>query len=180
MSRQRNGDQIETFKSKNPAIRIHQRGIRRDRPPQRLHRHAHINNHHTVLGRGLPDTDILLRFHRDMREGDELRVYADARKLKPNREESSQSKETDHDLEALREDQHDASNNSRSKQRRLFRNPISTSQPPIRFKNPSRRGRDRRERERERAVDSSRGAILTVRASLMEIGALAAAMAIAS
>ena len=71
----------ETFKCKNPAVGIHQSRVCCDRPPQRLHRHVHINDNHAILGRGLPNAYVLVRFHRDMRKRNELRIDPDARKL---------------------------------------------------------------------------------------------------
>lgn len=39
---------VGTFKGQNPAVGVHQSGVCSDGPPQRLHRHTHIDNHNTV------------------------------------------------------------------------------------------------------------------------------------
>lgn len=71
----------DTLESKNPAVGIHQSRVSSDWPPQRLHGHVHIDNNHAILRRGLPDANILIRFHRNVRKRDELRIDPDARKL---------------------------------------------------------------------------------------------------
>lgn len=76
---------LDTFQCKNSAIWIHQSWICSDWPPQRLHRHVHVDDHHTVLRRRLSDAYVLLRLHRNMRESDELRIYAKRWQLKSNK-----------------------------------------------------------------------------------------------
>lgn len=70
-----------TFQSENSRIRIHKSRIRSYRPPQRLIWHVHINDNHAILWSGFSNTYILIRFHRHVRERDELRIDANARQL---------------------------------------------------------------------------------------------------
>ncbi|PIN22457.1 hypothetical protein CDL12_04823 [Handroanthus impetiginosus] len=53
---------------------MHKRRICRDRPPQWLHWHVHINNHHTILRRCFANADVLIRFHGHIRKSNELRI----------------------------------------------------------------------------------------------------------
>jgi len=73
-----------TFESENSRIRIHQGGIGRDGPSQRLRRHAHIYNNHTVLRRRFSDADVLLWFHRHVGEIYELWIDPEAWQLQFN------------------------------------------------------------------------------------------------
>lgn len=70
-----------TFQSKDPRIGIHESRISSNGPSQRLHRHVHINNNHTILRRSLPNAYILIRLHRHMRKSNELRIDAHTRQL---------------------------------------------------------------------------------------------------
>lgn len=70
-----------TFQSQDSAVRIHQGRVRSDRATQRLVRHRHINNHHTVLRRRLPYANVFIRLHRHMCERNELLVNPKTRQL---------------------------------------------------------------------------------------------------
>ncbi|RRT37969.1 hypothetical protein B296_00050242 [Ensete ventricosum] len=153
-----------------------------DRPPQRLHRHVHVNDNDAILWRGLPDAYIFVRFHRDMRERDELRIDPDARKLKITpttirtnkkafllpcivNDNANPSKEflTDQDLH----------------RHILTKSKISSQNLPriVIFpdlKGPELKKRRRGEKPRRRKGRERR---LTVKASRITMGALAAAMA---
>ena len=70
-----------TFKGNNPGIRVHESRVSSDWASQRLHGHAHVNDHNTVLRPGFPHANVLVRFHRHVRERHELRVDPNASQL---------------------------------------------------------------------------------------------------
>lgn len=70
-----------TFKSENSGIRVHKSRISSDRSSQRLHWHIHINHNNTVRRSSFPNTYKLIRFHRHVSEGDELRIDSNASQL---------------------------------------------------------------------------------------------------
>ena len=74
-----------TFKRENSGVRVHKSGIGSDRASERLHWHGHVNHDDAVLRRGFPDANVLVRFHGDMRESDELRVDSDTCQLQKRR-----------------------------------------------------------------------------------------------
>ena len=79
-----------TFQSEDPRIRIHKSRICSNRPPQRLHRHVHIDDHHTVLRSRFPNAYVLIGLHRHVRERDELRIYANAWQLRSQKNHITQ------------------------------------------------------------------------------------------
>ena len=70
-----------TFQRKDFGIWIHKCRVRSNRPPQRLIGHIHIDNDNAILRCCFPHAYILIRFHGDMRERDELWADPNARKL---------------------------------------------------------------------------------------------------
>lgn len=74
------GSRKLSFKSEDSRIRVHESGVRSDGPPERLVGHAHVDNDHAVLGRRLPNANVLVRLHGDVGERDELRIDANAGK----------------------------------------------------------------------------------------------------
>ena len=85
-----------TFQSEDPRIRIHKSRICSNRPPQRLHRHVHINDNHAVLRSRFSNAYILIRLHRHVREIDELRIDADARQLQITKPDHTKSHHSCH------------------------------------------------------------------------------------
>lgn len=73
-----------TFQGQHSARRIHQGGVGGDRATERLVRHRHVNDHHTVLRRRLPHANVFIGLHRHMCKCDELLVNPEARQLHCN------------------------------------------------------------------------------------------------
>lgn len=73
--------ETHTLEGQDLLVRVHEGRVGSDGPPQRLHRHGHVDNDDTVGGGRLAHADELLRLHCDMRERHELLVDAQVREL---------------------------------------------------------------------------------------------------